>query len=132
MNKVCPDVMSGVDVSKMRCDACEYAKHTIRSYVSKGLRSIAPFTLVHFDVWTCPTISISGMKYCVTFYTCMIRVYILCHKYEVFQCFQNFCAYVDNKFKVQVQTLRTDSRTKYVNKRFGGFLLETCTMHQPV
>jgi hypothetical protein len=69
MNKVCPDVMSGVDVSKLRCDACEYVKLTRPSYVSKGL-SIAPFTLVHSDVWTCPTMSISGMKYFVTFIDC--------------------------------------------------------------
>jgi ribosomal protein L37E len=90
MNKVCPDVMSGVDVSKLRCDACEYAKHTRPSYVSKGLRSIAPFTLVHSDVWTCPTMSISGMKYFVTFIDCYTRmtwVYLLFHKDEVFQCF---------------------------------------------
>ena len=67
MIRVFPDVMSGVDMSKLKYDACEYAKHTRSSYVSKGLRSIAPFTLVHSDVWTCPSISISGMKYFVTF-----------------------------------------------------------------
>jgi hypothetical protein len=55
MSKVCPDVMSRVDMNKLKCDACEYAKHTRTSYVSKGLRSIAPFALVHSDVWTCPT-----------------------------------------------------------------------------
>jgi hypothetical protein len=30
------DVMSGIDRSKLKCDACEYAKHTRTSYVSKG------------------------------------------------------------------------------------------------
>ena len=103
MSKVCPDVMSGVDMSKLKCDACEYAKHTRISYVSKGLRSIAPFTLVHSDVWTCPTMSISGMKYFVTFIDCYTRmtwVYLLRHKDEVFQCFQDFCAYVNTQFKV--------------------------------
>ena len=53
MYKVFPDVMCGVDKSKLKCDACEYAKHTRTSYVSKGLRSISPFMLIHSDVWTC-------------------------------------------------------------------------------
>jgi hypothetical protein len=51
---VFPDVMNGVDKTHLKCDACEYAKHTRTSYVSRGLRSISSFTLVHSDVWTCP------------------------------------------------------------------------------
>ena len=54
MYQVFPDVMSGVDKSKLKCDACEFAKHTRNSYVSKGIRSISPFVLIHSDVWTCP------------------------------------------------------------------------------
>ena len=133
MIRVFPDVMSGVDMSKLKCDACEYAKHTRSSYVSKGLRSIAPFTLVHSDVWTCPSISISGMKYFVTFIDCYTRMtwlYLLRHKDEVFQCFQDFCAYVNTQFKVQVQMLRSDNGTEYVNKRFGEFLSGKGIMHQ--
>jgi hypothetical protein len=73
------------------------------------------------------------MKYFVTFidcYTCMNWVYLLRYKDEVFQCFQNFCAYVNTHFKVQVQVLRTDNGTEYVNKRFGGFLSEKGIMHK--
>lgn len=50
MYQIFPDVMRGVDRSKLKCDACEYAKHTRTSYVSKGIRSISPFVLVHSDV----------------------------------------------------------------------------------
>lgn len=66
MSKVFPDVMRGVDKSKLMCDACEYAKHTRISYLSKGLRSISLLTLIHSDVWTCPVVII-GLKYFVTF-----------------------------------------------------------------
>jgi hypothetical protein len=45
-----PDVMNGVDRTKLSCDACEYAKHTRTSYVSRGMRSVSPFMLVHSDV----------------------------------------------------------------------------------
>jgi hypothetical protein len=63
MAKVFPEIMSKVDKRKLVSDACEYGKHTRSIYVSRGLRSISPFMLIHSDVWTCPVISISGMKY---------------------------------------------------------------------
>ena len=105
MSKVFPDVMCGVDKNKLVCDACEFAKHTRTSYVSKGLRSISPFMLVHSDVWTCPVISLSGMKYFVTFIDCYTRmtwVYLMKHKDEVFKCFQYFYAYVKNQFNTRI------------------------------
>lgn len=33
MKKAFPDVMNGLDKTKLRCEACEYAKHTRTSYV---------------------------------------------------------------------------------------------------
>ena len=33
MFKLFPDVMHGVDKNKLKCDACEFAKHTRTSYV---------------------------------------------------------------------------------------------------
>ena len=74
MRKIFPSIMCGVDQNKLKCDACEYAKHTRTSYVSKGIRSISPFMLIHSDVWTCPVTSISGMKYYVTFIDCYSRM----------------------------------------------------------
>jgi hypothetical protein len=63
--------------------------------VSRGISSGSPFVLVHSDVWTCPMVSINGMKYFVTFIDCfsrMIWVYLMKHKDEVFKCFQDFYA----------------------------------------
>ena len=92
-DKICkafPNIMCGVDKSRLFCDACEFAKHTRTSYVSTGIRSLSPFVLVHSDVWTCPVVSINGMKYFVTFIDCFTRmtwVYLMKHKSEVFKCF---------------------------------------------
>ncbi|WVZ55206.1 hypothetical protein U9M48_005899 [Paspalum notatum var. saurae] len=105
--KVFPDVMSGVDKNQLFCDACEYAKHTRTSYVSRGIRSVSPFVIVHSDVWTCPTVSISGMKCFVTFIDCFSRmtwIYLMKHKDEVLKCFQDFCALVKTQFNTQVQS----------------------------
>ena len=133
MYQVFPDVMSGVDKSKLRCDACEFAKHTRSSYVSKGIKSISPFVLIHSDVWTCPVLSVSGMKYFVTFIDCHSRmtwVYLLRHKDEVFQCFKTFYALVQTQFNVKIQALRSDNGTEYVNKVMGDFMSDKGILHQ--
>ena len=133
MYQVFPDVMRGVDKSKLHCDACEFAKHTRNSYVSKGIRSISPFMLIHSDVWTCPMLSVSGMKYFVTFIDCHSRmtwVYLMKHKDEVFQCFKTFYALVQTQFNVKIQSLRSDNGTEYVNKAIGAFMSKKGILHQ--
>ena len=133
MYQVFPDVMSGVDKSKLKCDACEFAKHTRNSYVSKGIRTISPFVLIHSDVWTCPVLSVSGMKYFVTFIDCHSRmtwVYLMKHKDEVFQCFKVFYALVQTQFNVKIQALRSDNGTEYVNKAIGSFMSDKGILHQ--
>jgi hypothetical protein len=39
MSRTFPDVTGRISKGKLACDACEYAKHTRASYVSKGLRT---------------------------------------------------------------------------------------------
>jgi hypothetical protein len=112
MVKVFPEMMRKVDRRKLMCDAYEYGKHTRSTYV--GLRSLSPFMLIHSDVWTCPVTSISGMKYFVTFIDCYSRmtwIYLMKHKSEVLQCFQNFYSLVGNQYDARVKVLRTDNRT---------------------
>uniref|UniRef100_A0A8R7PEX6 Integrase catalytic domain-containing protein n=1 Tax=Triticum urartu TaxID=4572 RepID=A0A8R7PEX6_TRIUA len=130
MFKLFPDVMHGVDKNKLKCDVCEFAKHDI---LCKALRSIYPFMLVHSDVWTSLVVSVSGAKYFVTFIDCHSRmtwIYLMRHKDETFQCFKTFYAYVKNHFNVQVQVIRSDNGTEYVNKVFGTFLPEHGILHQ--
>jgi len=125
--------MCGVDKNKLFCDACEFAKHTRSSYVSRGIRNVSPFVLIHSDVWTCPVVSISGMKYFVTFidwFSRMTWVYLMKHKDEVLKCFQDFCTLVKIQFNAQVQTIRTDNGTEYVNKEFSSFLSANGILHQ--
>jgi peptidoglycan hydrolase CwlO-like protein len=135
-DKICkafPDAMCGVDKSKLLCRACELAKRTRTSYISRGIRSISPFVLVHSDVWTCPVTSINGMKCFVTFIDCfswMTWVYVMKHKDEASKYFQNFCAMVENQLNTQVKVLRTDNGTEYVNKEFNAFLSRNGILHQ--
>jgi hypothetical protein len=43
------------------------------------------------------------------------------HNEEVFKCFQDFCAYIKNKFNTQIEMIRIDNSTEYVKKEFGAF-----------
>ena len=133
MAKVSPEIMSQVDKRKLVCDACEYGKHTRSVYVSKGLRRISPFMLIHSDVWTCPVISISGMKYFVTFIDCYSRmtwIYLMKQKNEVLKCFRDFYSLIGNQFDARVKVLRTDNGTEYVNNEFESFLSAQGILHQ--
>jgi hypothetical protein len=128
-----PNILCGVDKSKLFCDACEFAKHKRTSYVSRGIRSVSLFVLVHLDVGTCHVVSINGMKYFVTFIDCfsrMTQVYLMKHKDEVFKYFWDFCALVKGQFNTQVKMIRTDNGTEYVNKQFSSFLSENGILHQ--
>jgi len=118
---------------KLVCDACEFGKHTRASYISRGLRSVNPFVLIHSDVWTSPIISVSGMKYFVTFIDCYSRMtwlYLMKHKSEVLNCFKDFCACVKNQFNAHVQIIRTDNGTEYLNNEFKSFLSTEGILHQ--
>ena len=101
--------------------------------MSRGIRSVSPFMIIHSDVWTSPVVSISGMKYFVTFIDCFSRmtwVYLMKHKHEVLRCFQDFCSLVKTQFNNQVQLIRIDNGTEYVNKEFSAFLSANGIMHQ--
>jgi len=125
--------ISKVNKSNLMCDACEYGKHTRSSYVSRGLRSLSPFMLIHSDVWTSPVTVISGPKYFVTFIDCYSRmtwVYLMKHKSEVLEYFKTFYDYVKNQFGTSIQILWSDNEIEYVNKEFQGFLSREGILHQ--
>jgi len=94
LERLYPSKYEKADKQKLVCDGCEFGKHTRSSYVSSGRRSSHAFDLVHYDVWgPCPTPSVSGFRYFVTFIDCFSRVtwlYLMKNKSEVLSCFRDF------------------------------------------
>jgi transposase InsO family protein len=133
MGRMFPCEMNMVDRRKLVCDACKFGKQTRTSYVSRGLRSLSPFILIHSDVWTFPSVFVSGAKYFVTFIDCYSRMtwlYLMKHKCEVLECFKDFYACIKNQFNARIQIIRIENGTEYVNKDFGTFLSKEGILHQ--
>jgi GAG-pre-integrase domain len=75
LSRLYPSLFEKANKEILVCDACEFGKHTRSSYVSSGSRSSCIFELVHSDVWRpCPTTSVNGFRYFVTFIVCFSRV----------------------------------------------------------
>lgn len=70
------------------CDACEFAKHSWTSYSSSNDKSIAPFRIVHSNVWGPSWLMLLfGFQWFVTFidcYSCTTWVYLLHSKMRYF------------------------------------------------
>jgi hypothetical protein len=100
LSRLYPAMFKEVDKGRLVCDACELGKHTRSIYPSNGCCGCEPFILIHSDVWgPCSVNSVSGAKWFVTFINCYTRmtwIYMIKHKNDVFQCFQDFHKLVAN------------------------------------
>jgi transposase InsO family protein len=94
---------------------------------------VSPFILIHSNVWTCLVVSLSGMKYFVTFIDCYSRMtwlYLMKHKSEVLNCFKDFCACIRNQINAHVHIIRTNNGSEYVNNKFRSYLSAEGILHQ--
>jgi hypothetical protein len=98
------------------CDACQKGKmhqlpYTISSSVSK-----VPLELVLFDVWGPVPESIGRFKYYVSFiddFSKFTWIYLIKHKFEVFQCFHDFHNLVERLFDRKILAMQTDWGGEY-------------------
>jgi hypothetical protein len=134
LSKLYPDMVKKVDKSRLVCDACELGKYIRSTYSSIGLCSCESFILIHYNVWgPCSVTSMSGVRWFVTFINCYTRmtwIYMLKHKSEVLQCFQDFHKLVSNQFNAKVQIICTDNGTEYVNNEFMSYTSDHGIIHQ--
>ncbi|PRQ42978.1 putative RNA-directed DNA polymerase [Rosa chinensis] len=119
--------------SAFKCDTCILGKSHRVSYPLSSTKSIAPFDLVHSDVWgPCPPTP-SGMKWFVLFVddcTRMSWIYLLKNKSDVFPVFQTFHAMIRTQFQTPIKVLRSDNGGEYVNHLFHQYLATHGIIHQ--
>ena len=98
------------------CDACQKGKSHQLPYPRSTSMSSSPFELVFLDVWGPTPTSVSKNNYYVSFiddFSKFTWIYLLRHKYEVFQKFNNFQSMVERQFNKKILAIQTDWGGEY-------------------
>ena len=104
------------------CDTCSRAKQRKLPFTLSNIVTSAIFYLVHFDIWgPCSIISMQGFRYFLTIFDDYSRytwVILLHNKSEVRQHIINFTVFVQNHFKTNIKTIRTDNGVEFAMSNF--------------
>lgn len=110
--------------SRLLCHACQLGKHVRLSFLLSKTDALFPFHGIHYDVWTSPIQSHSGINYNVIFldqFTHFVWVYPLRKKSDAFSKFLHFRAYIKNQFHMNIQIFQCDNGKEYDNSHFHQF-----------
>ncbi|WVZ50187.1 hypothetical protein U9M48_001464 [Paspalum notatum var. saurae] len=98
------------------CDACQQAKSHQLPYPKSSSVSSVPLELVFSDVWGPAPDSVGRKKYYVSFiddFSKFTWLYLIKHKSEVFQKFQEFQTLVEHTFDRKIIAMQTDWGGEY-------------------
>ena len=117
------------------CEPCANGKHHRSSFPTSGAkRAEEPLGLVHSDV--CGKMgekSLSGSEYFLTFVddkTCHVWVYILKHKYQVFEQFLEWKALVKRSTGCRLKALCTHNGGEFTSTEFKDCLKREGIQHE--
>ena len=135
----CEDLVLGFnyDVSKSVgfCESCVNGKiHRCRFPTTGRRRGEEPLSIVHSDVCgKVNTKSLGGNEYFLTFIddnTHFTWIYVLKHKYEVFQQFLKWKAMVEKSSRYKMKVLRTDNGGEFTSTEFQEYLQQEGIKHE--
>ncbi|PKU65158.1 Retrovirus-related Pol polyprotein from transposon TNT 1-94 [Dendrobium catenatum] len=116
------------------CNSCNACKSHKLEFPRSINRKNSPLALLHSDVWgPSPVQSQQGFLYYLLIlddYSRYAWVFPFSHKTEVSQIFINFITFIEKYTKHQVQAVRTDGGTEFVNHKFQSFLTSKGIQHQ--
>lgn len=119
---------SSLSSKTLVCEPCLLGKFRKLPFSESSTKSVAPFELVHSDVWgPSPHLSLDGYRYYVLFIDDCTRytwIFPMKNKTEVFAYFKSLCSFVLTQFNCFIKCLRSDGGGEYVNHRFHEFLTE--------
>ena len=98
------------------CDACQKGKSHQLPYPRSTSTSSSPLKLVFFDVWGPAPAFVGKNSFYVSFindFSKFTWIYLLRHKSEVFQKFQDFQSMVERQFNKKILAMQTDWEGEY-------------------
>ncbi|SGZ30843.1 BQ5605_C046g12242 [Microbotryum silenes-dioicae] len=115
---------SDKDVEEFVCNACLGSKGHRLPFPDSESHSPERLGLVHSDVLSFPTPSLTGKRYLVTFlddHSRKLWAYAIDHKSDVFPIFQTWLAEVELETNARLRILRTDNGGEYRSNAFTEF-----------
>ncbi|CAL8992943.1 unnamed protein product [Prunus brigantina] len=118
------------------CDFCPLAKQTRLPFSSSSIKSIAPFDLIHCDIWGPHKFaSHSGARYFLTIVDDFSRttwIYLMKLKSETQNLLKSFFSFVSTQFNKQIKAIRVDNGAEFSSLQtffadLGVLYQHTCT-----
>jgi hypothetical protein len=129
-----PKLFRNKDLSLLKCEACEFAKHHRSHFPLQPYKPSKPFSVIHSDVWgPNRTSTLSHKKWFITFiddHSRVCWVYLLKGKSDVCQAVKDFFKMVQNQFQTNIQVFRSDNGKEYFNTMLSDFFRENGIVHQ--
>lgn len=134
-NTVLNKIPSLISVSETFCsDIYPLAKQCNSPFSSSSSYTIAPFDLVHCDVWSpYRTLTVDGCRYFLTLVddnSRAIWTVLLPTKQHVILSLQEFYAYVSVQFKTSIKCFRSDNGGEFLNYTLSSFFTSHGILHQ--
>ena len=110
---------------KSICVSCQLGKSKQLPFSASSRESTAPLELIHSDVWSTSTPSLSGCLYYVIFindFTRFCWLYPISNKSDVYATFVKFEILVEKQFSYPIKQLQSDNGGEYYSTIFKQFL----------
>jgi hypothetical protein len=114
MKKLCPQLFN-FNCEKIFCETCIKAKSHRSIYPLSNTKALAPFDLIHTDVWgPSPIISKAGYRWYIIFvddFSRLTWLYLLKTKENVKDIFRIFITMIRTQFEKNIKVIRSDNGT---------------------
>ena len=116
------------------CSGCKLAKFSALPFYRSISFSLAPFDLVHSDVWGPSSVTTrGGSRYYVSFIDDCTRycwVYLMKRRSDFFDIYNTFRAFVKTQHSAVIKCFRCDLGGEYTYHKFRELLALDGTLHQ--
>jgi hypothetical protein len=106
------------------CHACQLGKHVRLPFTRSSSKSVAPFALIHCDLWTSPVLSNSGFKYYLVIvddFSHFMWTFPLRRKSDTADTLIAFVAFVHTQFSRPLVAMQADNGTEFINSTVTSF-----------
>ncbi|KAK1431722.1 hypothetical protein QVD17_08299 [Tagetes erecta] len=106
------------------CHSCQISNSKRLPFIDSNSVTIAPFDIIHCDLWTSPVTSNSGYKYYMVLidnFTNYVWIYPLKFKSETFTNFAKFHKFIRTQFNRHIKTFQCDLGGEFDNHEFRNF-----------